>query len=80
MRKKLISLLLALAMSVLMAAPAVQAADMSLGDVNAFLNESAKLGEGSKGNQVAVIPFNHIDGPQAEDLFYAFVPFRNKSS
>ena len=52
------------------------AAELSLGDVNDFLNGTAKLGEGSKANQVAVIPFNHIDGPKEEDLFYAFVPFK----
>ena len=51
------------------------AAELTLGDVNNFLNTSAKLGEGSKANQVAVIPFAHIDGPKAEDLFYAFVLF-----
>ena len=50
--------------------------ELSLGEVNSFLNGSAKLGEGSKANQVAVIPFNHIDGPKEEDLFYAFVPFK----
>ena len=44
---------------------------MSLGEVNDFLNNSAKLGEGSKANQVAVIPFSHIDGPKDEDLFSA---------
>ena len=53
-----------------------QASELSLGDVNEFLNSSAKLGEGSKANQVAVIPFDHIDGPKEEDLFYAFVPFK----
>jgi rhodanese-related sulfurtransferase len=50
--------------------------EMTLGDVNAWLNGSAKLGEGSKGNQIAVIPFSHIDGPREEDQFYAFVPFK----
>jgi rhodanese-related sulfurtransferase len=53
-----------------------EAPAITLEDVNRFLNESAKLGEGSKANPVAVIPFNHIDGPQEEDLFYAFVPFQ----
>ena len=52
------------------------ASELSLGEVNAYLNTSAKLGEGSKANQVAVIPFSHIDGPKNEDLFYAFVPFK----
>ena len=56
--------------------PLAHAAEISLGDVNDFLNSTAKLGPGTKANQVAVIPFNHIDGPKEEDLFYAFVPFK----
>ena len=52
------------------------ASELSLGEVNNYLNTSAKLGEGSKANPVAVIPFDHIDGPKDEDLFYAFVPFK----
>jgi hypothetical protein len=68
--------ILAIVLCCLMLCSVAQAADLSLGDVNAWLNGSAKLGEGSKGNQVAVIPFNHIDGPGDEDLFYAFVPFK----
>ena len=55
---------------------AASAAELSLSDVNNFLNTSAKLGEGSKANPVAIIPVNHIDGPKEEDLFYAFVPFK----
>jgi len=73
MFKKAAALLLCLLLAI---SVAVQAEELSLGDVNDFLNSSAKLGEGSKANQVAVIPFNHIDGPQEEDLFYAFVPFK----
>jgi len=72
MIKKMLAFLLCFMMLV----PMAQAAELSLGDVNNFLNSSAKLGEGSKANPVAVIPFNHIDGPQEEDLFYAFVPFK----
>jgi rhodanese-related sulfurtransferase len=49
---------------------------ITLEDVNEFLNNSAKLGEGSKANPVAIIPINHIDGPHNEDLFYAFVSFK----
>ncbi len=56
--------------------PCAGASELSLGEVNSYLNTSAKLGEGTKGNQVAVIPINHIDGPKEEDLFYAFVPFK----
>ena len=73
MFKKLTALLLCL----LLLMPLCASADgLSLGEVNDFLNHSAKLGEGSKANQVAVIPFSHIDGPKDEDLFYAFVPFK----
>ncbi len=69
--------MLALFLCLLMIVPAAAFADdLSLTDVNDFLNNSAKLGEGSKANQVAVIPFDHIDGPKDEDLFYAFVPFK----
>lgn len=74
MNKKLISMLLAV---LLVLTSVFSLADgMSLEKVNEFLNNSAKLGEGSKANSVAVIPINHIDGPQEEDLFYAFVPFK----
>ena len=72
MTKRILAILLAC----LLLCSVAQAADMSLGDVNAWLNGSVKLGEGSKGNPIAVIPFSHIDGPGDEDLFYAFVPFK----
>ena len=69
--------LVALCLCILMLVPLCASADsLSLAEVNDFLNHSAKLGEGSKANQVAVIPFSHIDGPKEEDLFYAFVPFK----
>ena len=75
--KKILSLALAL---VLLAGVSLtslaQAQTITLEDVNTFLNESAKLGEGSKANPVAIIPINHIDGPQDEDLFYGFVSFK----
>ncbi|MBQ6594509.1 MAG: hypothetical protein IJH78_02475 [Clostridia bacterium] len=73
MMKKILAVLL---LCCLMLFSFAEASEMSLGDVNAWLNGSAKLGPGSKGNQVAVIPFSHIDGPGDEDLFYAFVPFK----
>ena len=72
MTKRILAIVLCCMLFVSMA----QAAEMSLGDVNTWLNGSAKLGEGSKGNQIAVIPFSHIDGPGDEDPFYAFVPFK----
>lgn len=71
MTKKFLAVLFVLVM-----ASAAMSAELSLSDVNNFLNTSAKLGEGSKANAVAVIPYNHIDGPKEEDLFYAFVPFK----
>ena len=75
--KRLYALLIALAIIVTMAAPlALAEKEITLEDVNRFLNESAKLGEGSKANPVAIIPINHIDGPQEEDLFYGFVSFK----
>ena len=61
---------------VAMLASVASAEELSLSAINNFLNTSAKLGEGSKANPVAVIPINHIDGPKEEDLFYAFVPFK----
>ena len=73
MFKKVAALFLCLLMTLPMVG---HAAELSLGEVNDFLNTSAKIGEGTKANQVAVIPFHHIDGPQEEDLFYAFVPFK----
>lgn len=68
--------LFVLLLTLMMLLTAAQASELTLADVNEFLNNSAKLGEGSKANQVAVIPFDHIDGPKEEDLFYAFVPFK----
>ncbi len=48
----------------------------TLPDINDYLNNSAKLGPNTKANPVAIIPFSHIDGPQEEDMFYAFVNFK----
>ena len=73
---KLLSLVAALVMAAGLAMVPVHAESITLEDVNRFLNESAKLGEGSKANPVAIIPIHHIDGPQEEDFFYAFVPFK----
>lgn len=73
--KNFLAIILAFALIISMSST-IAYADMNLNDINKFLNESAKLGEGSKANPVAIIPFNHIDGPQEEDLFYAFVNFK----
>ena len=53
--------------------------EITLDSINAYLNESADLGEGSVGNVVAVIPINHVDGPRNETNFYAFVNFKYKA-
>lgn len=53
--------------------------NMSLEDINTFLNESADMGEGTVANAVAVIPINHVDGPRNETNFYAFVNFKYKA-
>lgn len=67
----------ALLLAVLMAFAALGSlAEVTLDQVNEFLNTSAKLGEGTKANPVAIIPIHHIDGPQEEDLFYGFVSFK----
>ncbi len=75
---RMTSLVLAIALFLSLFAPAglSEAKAITLEEVNEFLNTSAKLGEGSKANPVAVIPYNHIDGPKEEDTFYAFVPFK----
>ncbi|MEE3489037.1 MAG: FMN-binding protein [Bulleidia sp.] len=52
---------------------------VEIDDVNSWLNSSADLGEGSAGNAVAVIPFNHVNGPRDEHNFYAFVDFKYKA-
>lgn len=56
------------------------AGEISLEDVNKFLNESADLGPGSTANSVNVIPFKHIDGGNINSDFYAFVNFQYAES
>lgn len=50
--------------------------EITLEDVNEFLNNSADLGPGSIANPVDVIPFMHIDGPKNNSELYAFVNFQ----
>lgn len=50
--------------------------EITLENVNDFLNNSADMGAGSIANVVAVIPIDHIDGPRNESAFYAFVNFK----
>ncbi len=68
--------ILTLVFAMLIPVMATGADTITLKQVNDFLNTSAKLGEGSKANQIAIIPISHIDGPQEEDLFYGFVSFK----
>lgn len=53
--------------------------EITLENVNEFLNTSADLGPETIANVVAVIPINHIDGPRNESKFYAFVNFKYKA-
>lgn len=52
-----------------------EASDVTLEQVNKFLNTSADLGPGTTVNPVSVIPMKHIDGPKNNIDVYAFVNF-----
>lgn len=52
---------------------------LTVGQVNQWLNSSADVGPGTKANQIAIVPINHIDGPREENTFYAFVNFKYKA-
>lgn len=54
--------------------------EITLEDVNKFLNESGDLGPGSTANSVSVIPFKHVDGGDIDSDFYAFVNFQYAES
>lgn len=49
--------------------------DMTLDDLNAMLNDKTNMNM-NKANVVAIIPFNHINGPKDEWKFYALVNFQ----
>lgn len=53
--------------------------ELSLEQINEFLNTSADLGPGSIANTVAIVPIDHIDGPRNESSFYAFVHYKYKA-
>ena len=53
--------------------------ELSLEQINEFLNSSADMGEGSIANKIAVVPIDHIDGPRNESRFYAFVNYKYKA-
>lgn len=52
---------------------------LTIQQVNQWLNTSADIGPGTKANAIAVVPINHIDGPREENTFYAFVNFKYKA-
>lgn len=56
-----------------------EAVDLTVGQVNEWLNNSADIGPGTKANQIAIVPIDHIDGPREENTFYAFVNFKYKA-
>lgn len=60
-------------------APAASDAEITIDQVNSFLNESAGLGSDGIANVVSVIPHAHIDGPKNETPFYAFVNFKYRA-
>jgi hypothetical protein len=66
--------LAALIFSLFSALPVHAAVDID--NINSYLNEELDLGEGSKANPVAVIPYQHVDGPKEESDFVAFVNFK----
>lgn len=51
---------------------------LTLDMINEWLNTSADIGPGTIANPVAILPIMHIDGPQKESNFYAFLNFKNK--
>ena len=53
--------------------------ELSLEQINEFLNTSADMGPGSIANTVAIVPIDHIDGPRNESKFYAFVHYKYKA-
>ena len=53
--------------------------ELTIQQVNQWLNTSADIGPGTKANAIAVVPINHIDGPREENTFYAFVNFKYKA-
>lgn len=59
--------------------PAVSDSEITIEQVNAFLNESGGLGSNGIANVVSVIPHAHIDGPRNETPFYAFVTFKYRA-
>ena len=81
--KKFLSFMMVVLMTAMLAVGCKdeEKGEISLSDVNAFLNTSYPDGEGivlrmDLANTVAVIPYTHINGPRHERIFYALVNFQ----
>ncbi len=75
--KKIISFFMVMLMGLTMAAGCKDKEKTTLYDVNAFLNDMKDMNM-DLANTVAVIPFNHINGPKNEWKFYALINFQYK--
>jgi len=77
--KKILSFLLVMFMGLTLAAGCKdkEKEPTTLDDVNAFLNDKETMNM-DLANTVAIIPFNHINGPKNEWKFYALVNFQYK--
>lgn len=74
--KKFLGFIMVLLMSVTLAAGCKdKEKETTLSDVNAFLNDKVNMNM-NLANTVAIIPFNHINGPKNEWKFYALVNFQ----
>jgi len=77
--KKILSFLMVMFMGLTLAAGCKdkEKEPTTLDDVNAFLNDKETMNM-DLANTVAIIPFNHINGPKNEWKFYALVNFQYK--
>ena len=77
--KKIFSFLMVMLMGITLAAGCKnnEPEEMTLEDLNAMLNDSENMNM-NLANTVAIIPFNHINGPKNEWKFYALVNFQYK--
>ena len=60
-------------------APVAADTEITIEQINTFLNETAGLGPNGIANVVSVIPHEHIDGPKNETPFYAFVNWKYRA-
>lgn len=78
--KKIFSFLMVMLMGITLAAGCKkdndnEKAEMTLEDLNAMLNDKVNMNM-DFANTVAIIPFNHINGPRNEWKFYALINFQ----